>query len=55
MLFLLPYVFQLILLNPELVGGITGGITNYPYFYTPKFLREALQYLQMLKSERSNH
>jgi hypothetical protein len=24
-------------LNPDIVGGITGGIINYPYFYTPNF------------------
>lgn len=35
--FLLPYVFQMTLLNPDVVGGITEGIINYPHFYTPKF------------------
>ena len=41
--------------NPDLVGGITGGIIIYPYFYTPRFLRKPLQCLQMFRSEKLSH
>ncbi len=38
----MPYVFQFPLLNPEIVGGITGGINKSPLFLYPQISTETV-------------
>lgn len=38
----MPYVFQSRLLNPEIVGGITGGINKLPLFLYPQISTETV-------------
>lgn len=50
-LFLLPYAFQEILLNPEIVGGITRSKIIYPYFFYPQISTETAEMVQMATSK----
>ena len=50
-LFLLPYAFQEILLNPEIVGGITRSKIRYPYFCYPQLSTVTAEMVQRATSK----